>query len=327
MSELISVIIPVYKVEKYLEKCLDSVIAQTYRNLEILVVDDGSPDGSPAICDRYAAKDSRIKVFHIENGGVSAARNYALDRAKGEYIAFVDSDDFIEPDMIEKLYDRLQRTGCKAAVCGRYIEADGKTSTGNVSAGEEIYDTKAYLKGYYELRLGFVCWDKLYRAEVWDGIRFPQGHYYEDLWLGPQILEACGRIAAVPEALYHYVLRGGSTIHSFTYPIITDAWESKKAIADYARKKCPELDEITDQFELVNYMSYWYQLNMIDGDGSETGRKKKEIRKAAAQMSRRCSLKGIPRIRQVKILMMLYCPWAAEAAYGLAKKRHARKLG
>ena len=327
MSELISVIIPVYKVEKYLEKCLDSVIGQTYKNLEILVVDDGSPDGSPAICDRYAAKDSRVKVFHIENSGVSAARNYALERAKGEYLAFVDSDDYAEPDMIEKLYDGLRRTDCKAAFCGFYIEENGESRAADVPEHEMIYDIGTYLREFYEMRQRLVFWNKLYKAEVFRGLRFPVGHYYEDVWLMPEFLEACGPMAAIPEALYHYIMRGGSTIHSFTYPIITDGWESKKAVAEYAHRKCPELNAMTDQYELVICMTYWYQLNIVNGDSAKLRAKRKEVRETASQMARRCSLKGLPRIRQVKTLMMLYCPWAAEAAYGLAKKRHARKLG
>lgn len=108
-SKLISVIVPVYNVEKYLSKCIDSILAQTYKNLEIILVDDGSPDNCPKICDEYAKKDNRIKVIHKENGGLSAARNVALDIAKGEYIGFVDSDDFIAEDMYEVLYNLAEK--------------------------------------------------------------------------------------------------------------------------------------------------------------------------------------------------------------------------
>ena len=124
---MISVIVPVYNVEPYLASCLDSIISQTYRELEILLIDDGSQDEIGKICDRYAASDERIRVFHTENKGLSAARNFGLDRAEGEYIAFVDSDDRIEPDMYDTLLVALIETGADAAACGHFQESANGT--------------------------------------------------------------------------------------------------------------------------------------------------------------------------------------------------------
>ena len=121
MKPLISVIVPIYKVEKYLTICVDSLLRQSYGNLEIILVDDGSPDECPAICDQYQNKDNRIKVIHKKNGGLSDARNAGLDIAQGEYVAFVDSDDFIDEDYICKLYDALQQNRASIAVCGIQI--------------------------------------------------------------------------------------------------------------------------------------------------------------------------------------------------------------
>ena len=123
----ISVIVPVYKVEKFLDRCVESIVGQTYENLEIILVDDGSPDNCPSMCDKWAEKDSRIKVIHKENGGVSSARNAALDAATGDFIGFVDSDDWIEPDMYESLMMRIDETGKDIAVCSYYsIEVSGE---------------------------------------------------------------------------------------------------------------------------------------------------------------------------------------------------------
>ena len=119
---LVSIIVPVYQVEKYLEKCLGSIIGQTYGNLEIILVDDGSTDHGPAICDRYQTEDSRIQVIHQANGGLSHARNVGLAAATGDFISFVDSDDWIEPQMIDALMSALQETGADIAVCGRQVE-------------------------------------------------------------------------------------------------------------------------------------------------------------------------------------------------------------
>ena len=121
MKPLISVIVPIYKVEKYLAICVDSLLRQSYGNLEVILVDDGSPDECPAICDKYQNKDNRIKVIHKKNGGLSDARNVGLDIAQGEYVAFVDSDDFVDEDYIYKLYNALQQNGTSIAVCGIQI--------------------------------------------------------------------------------------------------------------------------------------------------------------------------------------------------------------
>ena len=124
--DLISIIIPVYNVEQYLSRCIDSVINQTYKNLEIILIDDGSTDDSGEICDEYALKDNRIKVMHKQNGGVSSARNEGLDISKGNYIGFIDSDDFIEKDMYEFLYDLLTKNNCDISCCNKFIFKDNK---------------------------------------------------------------------------------------------------------------------------------------------------------------------------------------------------------
>ena len=216
-TPLISVIIPVYNVEKYLHRCLDSVIAQTYQNLEIICVDDGSIDESGRICDQYAVRDARIKVIHQENQGLSAARNRGLDAAEGEYIAFVDSDDYILEDMYKKMLDKLLNYSVDLCVCQwQYEFSDGRQVVKKKNIDPTIYGCKTSLefarflyRGNYENGVVVAAWNKLYRRALLDKIRF-EGRIHED--------EAfCGRIMAknisvyvMEEQFYVYAQNGDS---------------------------------------------------------------------------------------------------------------------
>lgn len=203
---LISVIIPVYKAEKYLPACLDSVLAQTYRNLEIILIDDGSPDNSGKICDSYAERDSRICVIHQENAGVSAARNAGLDAASGDYIGFVDADDYIKPDMYEALFKRLQECGADIAQCGHSrISLDG-TVICEIEAEQAVLDRKSAIKELLVGDIHYSDWDKLYRRGLFDGVRFDlRVSYGEDLLLNYQVLKHCERVALLKGSYYFYV--------------------------------------------------------------------------------------------------------------------------
>ena len=204
-KSLVSVIVPVYKVEKYLDKCVESIVEQTYKNLEIILVDDGSPDNCPSMCDDWAARDSRIKVIHKENGGVSSARNSALDAAAGDYICFVDSDDSIDPSYYEKLHQAAVQSGAEIAIGDiLYFEADGSLSgyqekalrTEVISGDEAIHRMR--LTPFIHLTT------RLHRRELFDTLRFPVGKNYEDAFTTPLILEQVTKVACVGEPLYHY---------------------------------------------------------------------------------------------------------------------------
>lgn len=196
MKPLISVIIPVYGVEKYLKRAVDSVLGQTYRNLEIILVDDGSPDQCPAICDAYAAKEARVRVIHKENGGLSDARNAGLDIAGGDYIAFLDSDDYYAPFFIEVLYGQLIKQNAQVALCRYEVTEELDVSAGPDFAGYlanyregkiycPVYDRKQMLCNQYDAiccdaTYFIVAWNKLYKASLWKGVRFPKGKIHED---------------------------------------------------------------------------------------------------------------------------------------------------
>lgn len=211
-SAKISVIVPVYKVEPYLRQCVDSILGQTYQDLEILLVDDGSPDSCPAICDEYAQKDPRVQVIHKKNGGLSSARNAALEVCTGDYIGFVDSDDWIEPEMFETLLNGLTQAQADIAVCGRYEEfrehrlARGWPETLVMDREEALGEL---------LRndtLQNLVWDKLYRRELFEDLRFPEGKTFEDMAVMHWLFLRAQRVVCLPAVMYHYLQRSNSIV-------------------------------------------------------------------------------------------------------------------
>lgn len=202
---LISVIIPIYKVEPYLNKCVESIVNQTYQNLEIILVDDGSPDHCPQMCDEWAKKDRRIRVIHKENGGLSDARNAGIETATGEYIAFVDSDDFVEPVYIQELYCTLTENHADLAICSFLFERpDGTLKKDCPIIPEGIWTGRNFL--VQSTNWGcVVAWNKLYKKSLWDTIKFPVGKQHEDEFVYHQILYACAKVVSFQKPLYHYI--------------------------------------------------------------------------------------------------------------------------
>lgn len=206
MSELISVIIPVYKAEPYLAACVESVLAQTYQDFEIILVDDGSPDNCPRMCDEFAARDSRIRVIHKENGGVSSARNAGIEAAKGEYLAFLDSDDLWTPVFLERLYAALTQTGADFAVC-LFRRFQGEPPEALPAAVEtEALSQREAFGCLFSLRNEnmVVPPNKLYKRVIFDSIRYPLGMIHEDEAVIHEIIGCAQRVAWVEEAHYLY---------------------------------------------------------------------------------------------------------------------------
>lgn len=200
---LISVVVPIYKVEKYLKRCVDSIINQTYNDLEIILVDDGSPDNCPEICDEYAKTDKRIKVIHKENGGQAEARNFGIDSANGQYIAFVDSDDFIRSDYIFKLYNLCLEYHCQISQCG--IEQGGNDYFSNINKQIIInkYNAKELLLSPKRKFSVSPC-DKLYRIELFKDVKFPVGKKYEDDYTTYKLVYLANDIVITNQKLYYY---------------------------------------------------------------------------------------------------------------------------
>lgn len=229
-SKLLSVIVPVYKAEKYLHRCVDSILGQTYSNLDVVLVDDGSPDDSGKICDEYAAKDSRVRVIHKPNGGVSSARNAGIDVAKGEYIAFVDSDDYIDQEMYEKLFGALKSDDC-IAVCDCYLHYEDR------DCFKKIYDVNAdkirFLGDYLLSDIGGSCWNMIAPRAIVGTLRFPEYlNSGEDLWYVLRLLFKAPSIVKVQEALYYY---DQCNVSSLTHSISNEV--DLKALRGYEEHK------------------------------------------------------------------------------------------
>lgn len=208
MGDKISVIIPVYNVEKYLDKCIMSVINQSYKNLEIIIVDDWSTDNSRVLCDKYAKIDNRIKVFHKKNGGLSDARNFGLKHATGEFIAFLDSDDWVDKDLYKILYDNIFKYKCDISVC-KYKKVYNEDEKVDENNNIELLDNISALKKLHnvcdENRVQMiVAWNKLYKRELLNSEEFPIGKIHEDEFLTPQLLYKANKIVFSHRELIYY---------------------------------------------------------------------------------------------------------------------------
>lgn len=212
---LISIIVPVYNVEKYLEKCLHSICEQTYKNLEIIVVDDGSTDGSGEICDLLAKEDKRIKVIHQPNAGLSAARNRGLDIASGEYIGFVDSDDWIDVDMYQFLYELLTAKKADISICSLYVEKPGKTKVKYCSTEILELNKQRAIQILAEDKIirNYAC-DKLFAKRLFESIRFPEKRFFEDIAIMYRVFYEAEKIVMQGQPKYHYLTRDDSIMRS-----------------------------------------------------------------------------------------------------------------
>lgn len=237
---MISVIVPIYKVEKYLRRCVDSILAQTYSDLEVILVDDGSPDGCPEICDAYREKDHRVKVIHQENSGLSAARNSGLDICTGEYITFVDSDDWLHLQMLERLWSVINTSPEIGMVtCGfsRVFEDDIPEET-IARQPAEVFSGKDTMERFYDANGGIyaMVWAKLYRRALFRDIRFPVGRLCEDDFVTHKLIMSAGRCAILKEKLYFYFARNDSISGAATIKMRTDALDAKIEKVMYFRQ-------------------------------------------------------------------------------------------
>lgn len=245
---LVSVIVPVYDLETLLPKCVDSILGQTYRNFELLLVDDGSRDGSLALCRKYAEADDRVRVFTKENGGQGTARNLALDHMQGDFIAFVDADDYIRPEMLQTMLTAALENDAQMAICGIATESAVRFVDAPVYDTYRVFDTKELLREYVTTGNIFTgpC-NKLYRAELFDGLRFPDFRANEDAYIMHELLGRCKRAVHVGKCLYVQYIRPGSTEQAGVTEKNLALLECAQALTDYFEKNYP------DMLELVAY--------------------------------------------------------------------------
>ncbi len=235
----ISIIVPVYNVEQFLRRCLDNILVQTFRDFEVLLVNDGSTDNSGHICREYAEKDSRIVIIEKKNGGLSSARNAGLDAAKGEYIGFVDSDDYIAPDMYEFLYENLVKYKADVSICSFYFAyGDGRirhTKPDGICrymSNEEAIKTLLSTKQFEN-----YVWDKLYKRHLFDKIRFPENELFEDIAIMYKLLDSSKAVIYESKPKYYYVQRAGSIVNSGFNQKKIQFIEQCRKIVDFSESK------------------------------------------------------------------------------------------
>lgn len=258
MKPLVSVIVPVYGTEAYLEQCADSILQQTWQNLEIILVDDGSPDRCPEICDAYAEKDPRVRVIHRRSAGVSAARNAGLDAAGGEYISFVDSDDWILPDMIETLVTACEYDHTDLAFCRMIYVKQGKVYQ-PAPEPAEVISAEDLLRDILMHRRGSVssC-NKLYKAKLFDGIRFPEGVRFEEDPVFFLLIRKANGVSYTGTASYFYRFHSGSFCNSsFIYDKVRWKREHLKTLESQLREQAPQL------LPLLKYHAAYTEFEML----------------------------------------------------------------
>ncbi|MBO5417834.1 MAG: glycosyltransferase [Clostridia bacterium] len=239
--DLVSIIVPVYNVEQWLPRCVDSLIAQTYKNLEIILVDDGSTNNSGKICDEYAEKDDRIVVIHKENGGLSSARNAGFEVAKGNYISFVDSDDWVMPQFIEKLYNAIIENDCDLAECGfAAVSSEVIPETNRNDSFSVVDDCQAMKTHLEDGHFRQVVWNKLYKREIIT-VEFAEGKYHEDVFWTYQIIANCKKLVHITDVLYCYFQREGSIMGASYSLKRLDGLEATQKRTEFICAKYPSL--------------------------------------------------------------------------------------
>ena len=304
MEDLISVIVPVYKVEKYLNKCIESIVNQTYKNLEIILVDDGSPDECGKICDNYAQKDMRIKVIHKENGGLSDARNAGIEVASGIYIAFVDSDDYVSYDYIEYMYKMLINGNAKLAICGvQEIWKNTRIEEENNINMEELTPKEAFENLLFDKGIKVSAYAKLYHKSLWEENRFPKGKVYEDTAIIYKVIEEAKKIVYGSKKCYYYIARVGSISKQQGYNRNEEDYiEHTKKMLEFIEKEYPELKIAIHRFDL--YAKFRILRMLIFTEPRNRKMEKEIIREIKKNQREVFFCKKTPRRDKIAILLL-----------------------
>ena len=285
MNSLVSVIVPVYNVEEYMDKCVETIVNQTYQNLEIILIDDGSSDSCPQKCDRWTEKDARIQVIHKKNGGVGFARNTGLELARGDFVTFVDSDDYLANDAIEVMLERIEldQSDLVIAQCVK-VYPDGSADS---PAYPWISDKTLSKEDVVQMvgsaqALPIYAWGKLYRSHIFNKVRYTSLTCAEDVYILPEILEICKRVSLVEKVLYYYYQRLTSTVHSRKAEQIIDSILAAIHVSRYLLEQgCTNgasryyYSAVCESYELENRTEAKHQIQI-----AFNAEEKKQLRKA-----------------------------------------------
>lgn len=251
MEDLITIIVPIYNVEKYIKKCIDSILCQTYKNIEIILVDDESSDNCGVICDEYAQRDNRIRVIHKKNGGQSDARNVGLKIANGKYIGFIDSDDYIKQDMIQNLYNLMKEKNADITICAYELLNENEKPKDNKSG--EIYSFNSIDAVQELLKSKLItshCWNKLYKKELWENIEFPIGRKFEDIAVMHLVFEKANKIVYKDEIGYYYIKRNNSTMKNINESLVNDLREMSIEREEHIKKYITQNSKYAEMSEV-----------------------------------------------------------------------------
>lgn len=329
---LISVIVPVYNVAPYLREALDSLVHQTYKKLEIILVDDGSTDGSGEICEEYAAKDKRIRLIHQENKGLSTARNVGLTLMTGEAVAFFDPDDAYEATFFEKMMNALVSERLDQVICRYTLHRSEKKLQANkvditfprILTG--FYGSVELLKGLVDSTVNVSVWNKLYRSSVWEEIRFPDGHVFEDNVVAFQVACKCERVQVIGDVLYLYRKRPGSITDTVSEKNIRDKLLARDNIVEFVRNNVPryfteeQLQKCIRVRLVVPLVSYvQIESKGTHDDGVRSDSLKKLLKERIIQVVGEIGLEHFNFKIKLAYWMICHCPWILRYAYAIYK--------
>jgi glycosyltransferase involved in cell wall biosynthesis len=319
---MISVIVPVYKTEKYLRQCVDSILSQSYGDIDLILIDDGSPDGSGQICDEYARQDTRVRVFHNDNLGVARTRNLGIEKAReagSDYIIFEDSDDWWSPGTLEALHTAAVENDADIVVCGWVIEFKDASFTRELFDG--VFDRIQAMQSFLCREFTLLLTNKLFRASLWDGVYFPDGKRYEDVFVGYKLFDKANTVACVKHPGHHYRQRAESIVHVRTIQNQIEFWRAAAEVFYFFERseeysKSRECRDVLREYCSVPIDAAWTSRGKAVN--AERREKKEDLKKMAAFVRNnypRSALKGRSKRRR---LVMFLARRAGRINYALA---------
>lgn len=308
---LVSVIIPVYGVERYLDECVSSVVSQTYQNIEVILVDDGSPDDCPVMCDEWARRDGRVRVLHRQNGGLSAARNSGLGVARGEYVLFVDSDDLIAPVLVEKAMERLRQDESEVCFYRHALFEETSRSTWDYKEADQFpesgaYDSEAALAFLFSQRVHNYAQMRVTSRALYEriGFAFPEGRSMEDMATTAIVIGEAERVSIVDESLYYYRQRPGSIVASWSHKMSANTHLALVDVLRYVRGSHPCMLAAAENYAIKMLFYCWKNEPFEDASPMSLNTRRKEISEWIANEVRSVGITGLSRLNLVKYLLL-----------------------
>lgn len=320
---LVSLIVPVYNVEQYLEEALNSIINQTYRNIEIIVIDDGSKDESGLICNKYASQDNRIRLIHQANAGLSSARNSALEIVHGDYITYIDSDDAVDPSYVETMVNAIVHDDSDIVVC----KFDEQHTEGEMFANPDVraipavrsgkYDHSEILRLLFDGKINTAVFNKLYKRKIWKELRFPVGHVYEDVEIAYKTYDMCRSVTVIDDVLYHQRIRPGSITSTFSIKNVKDQMLAQSKIEAFVTANTPSVfpEKALDKLGRLHFemlLKSYVRLSLVKGHNEEKSTLKKDLKTEILETGSNFKYHDLKKSSYMIYWTILNCPWVLD---------------